>query len=301
MNRLDSMAVLLAAVEAGSLSGAGRKLRMPLPTISRKLSDLEDHLGARLVIRTSRQMSLTDAGRSYVVACQNILMQIDEAERAVAGEYVAPRGGLVIAAPVVFGRLHMLPVVTEFLKAYPEIEVRLIQSDRNAHLLEDHIDVALRIGDLPDSSHLAIRLGEVRRVVCASPAYLAQRGIPEVPDALSGHECISFDILTSADGWSFREGGRDRRVAIRPRLVVNSAEAAIDAAIAGLGLARVLSYQIVAARRDSQLQPVLAEFQPSAWPVSLVYAAQGQLPLKLRAFLDFAVPRLKATLKKAAL
>jgi len=301
MNRLDSMAVLLAAVEAGSLSGAGRKLRMPLPTISRKLSDLEDHLGARLVIRTSRQMSLTDAGRSYVVACQNILMQIDEAERAVAGEYVAPRGGLVIAAPVVFGRLHMLPVVTEFLKAYPEIEVRLIQSDRNANLLEDHIDVAVRIGDLPDSSHLAIRLGEVRRVVCASPAYLAQRGIPEVPDALSGHECISFDILTSADGWSFREGGRDRRVAIRPRLVVNSAEAAIDAAIAGLGLARVLSYQIVAARRDSQLQPVLAEFQPSAWPVSLVYAAQGQLPLKLRAFLDFAVPRLKATLKKAAL
>ena len=301
MNRLDSMAVLLAAVEAGSLSGAGRKLRMPLPTISRKLSDLEDHLGARLVIRTSRQMSLTDAGRSYVVACQNILMQIDEAERAVAGEYVAPRGGLVIAAPVVFGRLHMLPVVTEFLKAYPEIEVRLIQSDRNANLLEDHIDVAVRIGDLPDSSHLAIRLGEVRRVVCASPAYLAQRGIPEVPDALSGHECISFDILTSADGWSFREGGRDRRVAIRPRLVVNSAEAAIDAAIAGLGLTRVLSYQIVAARRDSQLQPVLAEFQPSAWPVSLVYAAQGQLPLKLRAFLDFAVPRLKATLKKAAL
>jgi len=301
MNRLDSMAVLLAAVEAGSLSGAGRKLRMPLPTISRKLSDLEDHLGARLVIPTSRQMSLTDAGRSYVVACQNILMQIDEAERAVAGEYVAPRGGLVIAAPVVFGRLHMLPVVTEFLKAYPEIEVRLIQSDRNANLLEDHIDVAVRIGDLPDSSHLAIRLGEVRRVVCASPAYLAQRGIPEVPDALSGHECISFDILTSADGWSFREGGRDRRVAIRPRLVVNSAEAAIDAAIAGLGLARVLSYQIVAARRDSQLQPVLAEFQPSAWPVSLVYAAQGQLPLKLRAFLDFAVPRLKATLKKAAL
>jgi len=246
-------------------------------------------------------MSLTDAGRSYVVACQNILMQIDEAERAVAGEYVAPRGGLVIAAPVVFGRLHMLPVVTEFLKAYPEIEVRLIQSDRNAHLLEDYIDVAVRIGDLPDSSHLAIRLGEVRRVVCASPAYLAQRGIPEVPDALSGHECISFDILTSADGWSFREGGRDRRVAIRPRLVVNSAEAAIDAAIAGLGLARVLSYQIVAARRDSQLQPVLAAFQPSAWPVSLVYAAQGQLPLKLRAFLDFAVPRLKATLKKAAL
>ncbi len=300
MDRLDSMAVLLAAVEAGSLSGAGRKLRMPLPTISRKLSELEDHLGARLVIRTSRQLSLTDAGRSYVDACQRILLQIDEAERAVAGEYVAPRGGLVIAAPVVFGRLHVLPVVAEFLKAYPEIEVRLIQSDRNAHLLEDHIDIALRIGNLPDSSNLAIRLGEVRRVVCASPAYLAQRSIPEIPDALTEHDCIAFDILTSSDGWSFREGGRDRRVAIRPRLVVNSAESAIDAAIAGLGLTRVLSYQIASARRGGQLQPVLAEFQPPAWPVSLVYAAQGQLPLKLRAFLDFAAPRLKAALLKAA-
>lgn len=300
MDRLDSMAVLLAVIEAGSLSQAGRKLGMPLPTISRKLSELEDHLGARLVIRTSRQLTLTDAGRSYVAACQRILLQIDEAERAVAGEYVAPRGGLVIAAPVMFGRLHVLPVVTEFLKAYPEIEVRLIQSDRNAHLLEDHIDVALRIGDLPDSSHLAMRLGEVRRVVCASPTYLAQRGIPEVPDALSGHECISFDILTSSDGWSFREGGRDLRVPIRPRLVVNSAESAIDAAIAGLGLTRVLSYQIASARRNGQLQPVLAEFQPSAWPVSLVYASQGQLPLKMRAFLDFAAPRLKAALLQTA-
>jgi DNA-binding transcriptional LysR family regulator len=299
MDRLDSMAVLLAAVEAGSLSGAGRKLRMPLPTISRKLSELEDHLGAQLVIRTSRQMSLTDAGRSYVDACRRILLQIDEAERAVAGEYVAPRGGLVISAPVAFGRLHVLPAVTEFLKAYPEIEVRLIQSDRNAHLLEDHIDVAVRIGNLPDSSNLAIRLGGVRRVVCASPAYLAQRGTPELPDALTQHDCISFDILASSDGWSFRDHQGERQVAIRPRLVVNSAEAAIDAATAGLGLTRVLSYQIAAARQGGRIQQVLAEFEPPIWPVSLVYAAQGQLPLKLRAFLDFAAPRLKAVLQQA--
>lgn len=297
MDRLDSMAVLLAAVETGSLSGAARKLRMTLPTISRKLSELEDHLGASLMIRTSRQMSLTDAGRSYVESCHKILLQIDEAERAVAGEYVAPRGGLVISAPVVFGRLHVLPVVTEFLKAYPDIEVRLIQSDHNAHLLEDHIDVAVRIGNLPDSSNVAVRLGEVRRVLCASPTYLTQRGSPEVPDDVTRHDCISFDILTSSDGWSFREGGSDRQVAIRPRLVLNSAEAAIDAAVAGLGLTRVLSYQIAAKRRDGHLQTLLAQFQPPAWPVSLVYAAQGQLPLKLRAFLDFAAPRLKTALQ----
>jgi DNA-binding transcriptional LysR family regulator len=300
MDRLDAMAVLLAVVSEGSLSGAGRKLGMPLPTISRKLSELEDHLGARLVIRSSRQLSLTEAGRSYFPACQSILEQVDEAERAAAGEYSAPRGGLVIAAPVVFGRLHVLPVVTEFLKAYPEIDVRLIQSDRNAHILDDHIDVALRIGNLPDSSQIAIRLGEVHRVAYASPHYLAQRGTPETPEALSDHDCIAFDILTLPDGWLFHEAGRDRLVRVRPRLVVNTAEAAIDAAVSGLGITRVLSYQSREARRAGYLESVLAGFQPPAWPVSLVYVAQGQLPLKLRAFLDFAVPRLKAAIHPAA-
>ncbi|MCX7302855.1 MAG: LysR family transcriptional regulator [Hyphomicrobiales bacterium] len=300
MDRLDAMAVLLAVVSEGSLSGAGRKLGMPLPTISRKLSELEDHLGARLVIRSSRQLSLTEAGRSYTLACQRILEQVDEAERAAGGEYSAPRGSLVIAAPVVFGRLHVLPAVTEFLKAYPEIDVRLIQSDRNAHILEDHIDVALRIGNLPDSSQMAIRLGEVHRVACASPQYLAQRGVPETPDSLSGHDCISFDVLTSPEGWLFRESGSDRLVPVTPRLVVNTAEAAIDAATSGLGITRVLSYQSLESRRARRLEPVLVDFQPPAWPVSLVYAAQGQLPLKLRAFLDFAVPRLKATIQQAA-
>lgn len=297
MDRIDAMTVLLAVVQAGSLSGAGRKLGMPLPTISRKLSELEDHLGARLVIRSSRQLSLTDAGRSYTTACQRILEQIDEAERAAAGEYSAPRGSLVVAAPVAFGRAHMLPVIAEFLKAYPEIDVRLIQADRIAHLLEDHIDVALRIGNLPDSSQMAIRLGEVHRIACASPQYLAQRGVPDALEALSGHDCIAFDILTSSDGWLFRDGGNDRIVAITPRLVVNIAESAIDAASAGLGIARVLSYQVIEAVRLGRLQLVLTGFQPPAWPVSLVYAAQGQLPLKLRAFLDFAAPRLKAALQ----
>jgi DNA-binding transcriptional LysR family regulator len=299
MDRLAAMTVFLATVEAGSMSGAGRKLGMPLPTVSRKLSELEDHLGARLLIRSSRQLSLTDAGRGYVAASQRILEQVDEAERTAAGEYRTPRGGLVIAAPVVFGRLHVLPVVTAFLKAYPEIDVRLIQADRIAHLLDDHIDVALRIGNLPDSSHVAIRLGEVRRVACASPVYLAGRGVPETPDALPEHDCIAFDILTSIDGWLFSEAGRDRLVAIRPRLVVNTAEAAIDAAVADLGITRALSYQIAAARRAGRLQAVLSTFEPPAWPVSLVYAAQGQLPLKLRALIDFAAPRLRAALQQA--
>jgi DNA-binding transcriptional LysR family regulator len=169
MDRLESMATLLAAVEAGSLSGASRKLGMPLATVSRKVSELETHLRVRLLNRSSRRLTLTDAGRSYVAACKRILEDIGAAERAAAGEYSAPRGELIMTAPIVFGRLHVLPVVIAFLEAYPEIDVRLALADRVINLLEDHVDLALRIGELPDSSLVATRLGAIRRVVCASP------------------------------------------------------------------------------------------------------------------------------------
>ena len=270
MDQLDAMSVLLAVVESGSLSGAGRNLGMPLATISRKVSDLERHLGARLLIRSSRRLSLTDAGRGYVAACQRILEQVDEAERAAAGEYRAPRGDLVIAAPVVFGRLHVLPAVTAFLVAYQDIAIRMILDDRIAHLLDEHVDVALRIGELQDSSHVAIKVGEVRRVVCASPGYLSIRGTPATPEALAGHDSIAFTTLTSADGWSFRDGGLDRMVAIQPRLVVSTAEAAIDAAIAGLGVTRVPvlpNRRRVARRASADGASRLSSHQPgpSAW------------------------------------
>lgn len=297
MDRIEAMNILLTVVEAGSLSAAGRKLGLPLSTVSRKLSDLEAHLKARLVIRSSRQLDLTDAGRTYVAACRRILEDIGNAERAAAGEYAMPRGDLVLTAPVVFGRLHVVPVVTAFLAAYPQIDIRLMLADRVLHLLDDHVDVAVRIGALPDSSMLALRVGTIRRVVCASPAHLASHGVPLTPDDLRHHPSVAHSPLTGPERWVFGSGSTERVIDLRPRFAVNTAEAAIDAVIAGAGVTRVLSYQIAEAERAGKLVSVLSDFEPAPLPVSLVYAGQGALPQKLRAFLDFAAPRLRATLQ----
>lgn len=293
MNRLESMSVLLAVVESGSLSAAGRKLGMPLATVSRKLSDLETHLKARLLKRSTRQLSLTDAGRDYVAACRRILEDLGEAERAASGEYRSPRGELVVTAPIVFGRLHVLPVAAGFLEAHPEVDVRLVLGDRIINLLEDHVDLAVRIGELPDSRLAATRVGAVGRVVCASPAYLAARGAPKSPADLAAHACVTFDSLLPPHSWTFRAGSADLPVPIRSRLAVNTAEAAIDAAIAGVGVTRVLSYQIEDAVRSGSLRVLLREFEPAPVPVSLVFAGEGRLPQKLRAFIDYAAPRLR--------
>lgn len=296
MDRLEAMSAFLAAVEAGSLSGASRKLGMPLATLSRKVSELETHLRTRLVTRTSRRLILTDAGRSYVAACKRILDDVREAERAAAGEYSAPRGELIITAPIVFGRLHVLPVLLEFLNTYPEIDVRLTLADRVVNLQEDHVDLAVRIGELPDSSLVAMRVGSIGRVVCGSPAYFAERGTPKRPNELSKHDCITFNGLTSPEAWIFLSGKGTISVAVHSRLIVNTAEAAIDAAITGLGITRVLSYQVADALRTGALLLALREFEPPPVPVSLVHAGQGRLALKLRAILDFAAPRLRARL-----
>lgn len=296
MDRFDAMAVLVAIVQEGNLSAAGRKLGVPLTTVSRKITDLEAHLGARLLQRSNRSVALTEAGQSYVEACRRILAQVVEAEAAASGAFTAARGELTLTAPVVFGRLHVLPVVTEFLRAYPDIDIRLMLADRMMHLQDDHVDLALRIGTLPDSSLRAVRVATVRRVVCASPGYLAAHGTPLVPEDLAQHACITFTGLGNPDRWTFAAQGADKSVTIRSRLAVTTAEAAIDAASAGLGVTRVLSYQIAAARDAGQLETILEPFEPPAVPVSLVYDGQGALPLKLRAFLDFAGPRLKERL-----
>ena len=296
MDRLEAMVTLVAAVEAGSLSAASRKLGMPLATVSRKVSDLEAHLRTRLVNRTSRRLTLTDAGRSYVAACRRILEDVGEAERAASGEYSAPRGELIITAPIVFGRLHVLPVALEFLAAYPDIDIRLVLADHVVNLQEDHVDLAVRIGALPDSSLMATRVGAIGRVVCASPAYFAERGLPKTPGDLSQHDCVTFGGLTSSDTWIFASGKSAVSVPVHSRLVVNTAEAAIDAAVAGIGITRVLSYQAANAIRAGTLALALREFEPTPTPVSLVYAGEGLLPVKLRAFVDFTAPRLKARL-----
>ena len=296
MDRLESMSLLIAVVEAGSFSAAARKLAKPLATVSRRVGELESHLNARLLHRTTRKLELTDAGQAYVRACRRILDEVGEAERAASGEYSVPKGDLVITAPIVFGRLHVLPVVVEFLQTHAQIDVRMVLADRVVHLLEDHVDIAVRIGELPDSRQVATRVGTVRRVVCASPGYFARQGTPASPAQLEMHACITFEGLAAPHAWSFSSAKSDRSVPIRSRLVVNTAEAAIDAATLGLGITRVLSYQIADALRAGRLQLALQAFEPAPLPVSLVHAGQGLLPLKSRAFLDFAASRLRARL-----
>ena len=296
MDRLEAMSIVLAVVEAGSLSAAARRLNTPLATVSRKVSELESHLRTKLFNRSSRMLVLTDAGSSYVAASKRILADITEAERAAAGEYMAPTGELVVTAPVGLGRLHLIPILTDFFRAYPDIDVRLVLNDRVISLLEDHIDVALRIGALPDSSLMALRIGAIRRVVCASPTYLATRGTPRTPDDLAGHDCISYAGFLSPDVWTFVRDKTEVAVPVHSRLVVSSVEAACDAARAGIGITAAFSYHVAAALEARTLTTLLDDFQPAALPVNLVYTAGRFLPIKLRAFLDFSSPRLKARL-----
>lgn len=297
MDRLDAMSVFAAIVDGGSLSAAGRRLNVPLATVSRKLADLEAHLKTRLVTRSTRRLVLTDAGRDYLEACRQILEQVDEAERAAAGAYAKVKGRLVVAAPIVFGRLHLVPVAAGFLEAHDDVDIQLRLGDRNVDLIEEHVDVALRIGALPDSNLVATQVGAIRRVVCASPAYLAQAGTPLAPDDLSTHRCVTFDGLDGATTWTFvAADGRRQAAPVRSRLTVSTADAAIAAAVLGFGLTRVLSYQVADALKDGRLVRVLVDDESPAVPASLIYPSQGRLPMKTRAFIDFAVSRLRERL-----
>ncbi len=293
MDRFEAMTVFVAIAEAGSLSAAARRLEQPLATVSRKLALLEARLKTQLIARSTRRLELTEAGRDYLEASRQILEQVDEAERVAAGAYARPHGQLVISAPVVFGRLHLLPVIVEFLREFPDVDVRLIQADRIVNLLEEHVDLALRIGELADSGLVATRVGEIRRVACASPAYLAAYGRPATPADLARHACISFEGLMSASAWVFP----GQSVEVHSRLAVTTAEAAIAAAQMGLGVARVLSYQVAEAVQAGTLERLLPDFEPAPVPVSLIYPGQGRLPMKCRAFLDYAAPRLRERLR----
>ena len=301
MDRLDAMQVMLTAVECGSLSKASRKLGQPLATVSRKVSELESHLKADLLIRSPKGLELTPAGRTYITAAKTVLEQLHEAERAAAGEYTAPKGDLVVTAPTMFGRLHVLPVVTTFLTAFPEVSVELMLTDRVTHFLDDQVDVAVRIGDLPDSSLIATRLGAVRRVTCASPAYLAPRAAPAVPQDLVDHDVISFESVSSVTTWRYWSNGNEVAVPLRSRLGVSTIDAAIDAGVAGAGVIRTLSYQVAEHARGGLLRLLLEAYEPTPRPVHLVYERHTRLPLKLRAFVDFVVPRLRDRLTAAAL
>jgi len=296
MDRLEAMSAFVAVVEAGGFSAASRRLGTPLTTLSRRVADLEAHLRSQLLTRTTRKVALTDAGQMFFQRSRKLLDELGESERLASGEYQAPRGSLTVSAPLALGRLHLAPIIAEFLSAYPEIDVELRLSDQFVDPVEDGIDVAVRVGQLPDSSLKALRVGSIRHVVCASPAYVARHGTPSTPSDLGGHHCVTFTGLEGAKAWTFRAGRRVERLAVRSRLAVNTAEAAADAAKAGVGITRLLCYQVSEAVLDGRLTLLLRKFEPAPLPVSLVSPEARLLPQKLKAFTDFVGPRLKARL-----
>ena len=300
MDRLESMAAFIAVARAGGFSAASRDLGIPLATVSRRVGELESALGVRLLRRSTRRVVATEAGQKFFAACQRALEDLRDAEESVRSDHRTPRGDLTITAPVAFGRLHLQPVALEFLAAHPQVNLRMQLLDRIVNIADEHVDAALRIAHLPDSSLIARTLGSIRVLVCASPAYLKARGAPERPEDLMQHDCIAWSILGPRDTWWFQESGREQQYPIRTRLATTLAEAAVDAATAGLGVVQTTSYQASQAIGDGRLIVVLRKFECAVTPVSLVYARDRLLPLRLRAFIDFAVPRMLERLRVIA-
>lgn len=298
MDKLRAMATFVRIVEAGSLTGAAERLQTSLTSVVRTLSSLEQSLGVRLLNRTTRRIALTDEGREYFERCRRLLAEIEEAEAALSARQTTPAGRLAVTAPVMFGRLHVGPVLTDFLAAYPEVRAELLLVDRVVDLLEEGLDVAIRIGPLPDSSLVAVPLGSTRRVVCASPDYLARHGTPQSPADLAGHRGICFTGLAAGAEWEFGEG-KAQRVSIADTFVTNQIDAALDACAKGLGCARFLSYQVHGLLAAGRLVRLLPEHEPEPMPVSLAYPHARLLSPRIRAFIDWAAPRLRERLGAA--
>ena len=291
MDRIESVAIFVEVAERRSFAAAARRLARSAAAVTRAVGELETRLGVRLLNRTTRAVSLTEAGDRFLAGARRVLADFEEIERAAAGEGAAPRGELRITAPILFGRLHALPIVTEFLDRFAEVSVALSLIDRPVDLVEEGLDVAVRIGALAESSAVATRVGAVRRIVVASPGYVTQHGTPLSPGALGAHAVIAFS--GGADHWVFRDGERETSIAIRPRLAVTTAAAALDAVGAGFGIARVLSYQAAADISRGSLLRLLAPYEGDELPIHLLYPGGRHPPPKLRAFLDFAKPRLR--------
>lgn len=294
MDRLKAMDVFVTVMESGSFSAAARKLDKPQTTISRQVRELEDYLGVQLVRRSTRNLVLTDAGSKYLQSCRELLSMVSEVERDAKGEYQDPKGCLTVTAPNIMGRMHVFPLLTEYLKLYSDVSVKLILTDQNLHMYEDIVDIAIRVGELPDSELVAKSLGTVQKVLCASPAYLASMGTPSQPEDLSHHQCISFEGLDSATQWRFNDNNKEVTVPVSSRVRANSIEVSLQAAREGLGIARLLSYQALPWLLSGELRLVLQSNAPSPWPVSLLYVRQPVLPVKQRSFIDFMTPRLQS-------
>jgi DNA-binding transcriptional LysR family regulator len=286
MDRLDAMQAFVAVADLKGFAPAARKLHLSPSAVTRLIAALEERLGARLLQRTTRQVALTDVGARYLERVRRILSDVEEAEGAAEGERTLPSGRLVVSAPVGFGRLHVSPVMSAFLKRYPEVSGELRLSDQMINLVEDGVDLAVRIGHLADSTLVARHVGEMRRIVVASPAYLKARGEPKAPAFVAAHDTIQFGATTAAPDWRFAEEGSEVRVAHAPRFITNSADAAIQYAEAGGGLTRVMFYQAAAALAAGRLRIVLAKFEQPPLPIHLVYPTSRLLSAKVRAFID---------------
>ncbi|MBO1111554.1 LysR substrate-binding domain-containing protein [Bordetella petrii] len=294
MDRLHAMKTFVAVVESGGFTAAARKLDVSLSVVSRVVTELEAHLGVRLLTRTTRVVRPTDTGTAYFENCKRILGEIEEADLAAAGTHAAPRGSLVVTAPVLFGARHVTPIVVEYLQRYPEVDVHCVLVDRNINFIDEGVDVGIRIGELPSSSLQAILVGRVRRVVCAAPAYLQRHGTPRTPDDLQRHTLIQTTGVNTLAEWRFMEQGEPRPLRIAPRLATSTNDSAISAAVAGLGLARVLSYQVAGELWDGRLRVVLAEYEPPPLPIHVIHREGRHAMQKVRAFLDLAIDRLRA-------
>ena len=293
MDRLQGMKVFIKVVEAGGFAGAARRLHMSPPAVTRAVAALEEAIGARLFIRTTRAVKLTEAGTRYAEDCRRILGEIEQAEATAAGSHATPSGTLIVTAPVLFGQIYVLPVLNEYLQQHEAVTGRAMFVDRVVNLVEESVDVAVRIGHLPDSEYRAIPVGFVRRVVCGAPAYFDKHGVPAEPADLAGHQIAAPTSAWSAVEWRFGGEGKTA-VTVHPRLYCSTNESAISTAIAGWALTRVLSYQVGPALEEGRLQTVLSEFEEAPLPIHVVYAEGRRASAKVRSFVELAVERLRA-------
>ncbi len=286
MDRFDAMAAFVAVCEAESLTSAAKRLGLSLSVLSRQISSLEGRLGARLFYRTTRSISLTDAGGRYLERARRILADLDEAERSAQGERAEPRGKLSVTAPLIFGRLHVAPLLARLVERHRDVTVELDLSDRFVSLVEEGHDLAIRIGHLPDSQLIARRFGETRRALVASPSYLKKAGMPLHPVDLKNFATIAFMPVSPSFDWHFAEAGADLGMRLDSRFVTNSGDTAIALALDSAGIARVLYYQVRDAIREGRLVEVLAPFAPAPMPIHAVYPSARLLTAKVRAFID---------------
>jgi DNA-binding transcriptional LysR family regulator len=293
MDRLYLMTVFVAVAEEESFAGGARRLGMSPPAVTRAIAALEDRLGVRLLNRTTRFVRTTEAGQRYLDDARRIIGEVDEADEAAAGINAEPRGHLAITAPVLFGKLFVLPVIVEFLQRYPAVEVSALFLDRVVNLLEEGLDVGMRIGELPDSSMNALRVGSVRRVMCASPGYLEKHGTPHSPAALSGHTIIAATGISATSDWKFGQGFKLSAVRVKPRLTVSSIDAATEAVLLGFGITRLLSYQVAPQLASGRLKIILSEYEPAPLPIHVLHR-EGRYPsAKVRSFVDLIAVRLR--------